>query len=57
MTVRVLTSSVRYLLRHRAATYYTKAKEKKKTSGQAWLLLAGVTTTLTGAALYALGRS
>lgn len=35
--------------------YYTRPKEKKKGSGQAWLLLAGVATTLSSAAVYILG--
>ena len=37
------------------ATYYTKVKEKKKTSGQAWFLFAGVTTAITGGAVVMLG--
>ena len=47
----------RSLLRisHRVATYYTKPKPKKKTSGQAWALFAGVSTVVAGAAVYTLG--
>ena len=35
--------------------YYVKKRAKKGPSGQAWLALAGVTTTITGAAFYLLG--
>ena len=53
--LKLFLQSSRTLSRLRVATYYTKAKEKKKTSGQAWFLLAGVTTALSSAALYFLG--
>ena len=46
----------RSLGRLRVATYYTKAKKKKKASGQAWLLFAGVTTSIVGGAVCVLGK-
>lgn len=35
--------------------YYVKPKKKESGSGQAWLVLAGVTLTVSGGALYLLG--
>ena len=55
VVLRLFSQSIRPFLRFRQATYYTKAKEKRKTSGQAWLLFAGVTTALSSAAVYFLG--
>ena len=37
--------------------YYVKNKKKKGPSGQAWLALAGITTTIGGVGIYLLGRS
>ena len=57
VVLKLLSQSLRPLSRLRQATYYTKVKEKRKTSGQAWLLFAGVTTALSSAAVYFLGLS
>lgn len=46
----------RSLPRLRVKTYYTKAKQKNKSSGQAWLLFGGVTATIVSGAVYVLGQ-
>lgn len=50
-------SGARFLTRQRVANYYVKPKEKKGPSGQAWALLAGVTTSIAGISIYALGKT
>jgi import inner membrane translocase subunit TIM50 len=42
--------------RQQVRCYYLKKKTKKGPSGQAWLALAGITTTITGVTIYLLGR-
>lgn len=44
------------MTRQRVANYYVKPKEKKGPSGQAWALLAAVTTSIAGISIYALGK-
>ena len=43
--------------RQQVRCYYLKKKTKKGPSGQAWLVLAGVTTTITGVTIFLLGMS
>lgn len=58
----MLASCCRRLIRYqslvlrRGASYYERPKAKRGPSGQAWLALAGVTTTLTGVSIYLLGE-
>ena len=56
---RILLGTLRFRpfpLKQRVAHYYVKPKKKKGPSTQAWLALAGISGTLTGVGIYALGE-